>query len=330
MGILEKLFGPAKKSSSGLFNQATDSWQVMKQALLRNDAAEAQSALLEVVRLCQEAVSADPHKEGNAYVLLTNALLRASQVYPEADEELLTSYAAACIHTWWTLPHKNWPTTSKTNQEIGIRWYQEIQQELRNAGSVNPQAAMVEYATLYGTLLTSPAGFETFKGTLEGFRGRLQAEIAHWSREAQRDPRDPAMWSILARKHAEAEQFKETERALLNEAALESRRSPDIKTADWAPNAYLGLLYTAALSMSIRSKGIIVWGTTPSSVTLGALGYALGHTHTLAHQKLERALHVARETGMAGVPAYWEMLARLRSALKAVDTMAISDFEECE
>ena len=98
MGILDRVFG--KHVKGGMFNQANQHWQVMKQALLAGNATTAQSALLEVVRLCQEAIAADPLKAGDAYVLLTNAILRAPQVYSTGDEELLMKYAAACIHTW--------------------------------------------------------------------------------------------------------------------------------------------------------------------------------------------------------------------------------------
>lgn len=165
MGILDRLFGPAKKGSSGLFNQANGQWQVLKDALLRDDDARAQAALLEVVRLCQEAIAADPQKEGNAYVLLTNALLRGGQVYQNANEELLTKYAAACIYSWWTLPHKGWPITSKNNYEIGTRWYQEAVERL--GGSATAESTMAQYGGLYGELITSPAGFEDVRTALK-------------------------------------------------------------------------------------------------------------------------------------------------------------------
>ena len=51
------------------------------------------------MRLCQEAISANPRKEGDAYVLLTNMLLRVEHVYPSADQAILFKYAAACIYT---------------------------------------------------------------------------------------------------------------------------------------------------------------------------------------------------------------------------------------
>jgi hypothetical protein len=166
MGILDKLFGPAKKGTSGLFNEANHHWQVMKEALLRGHDAKAQSALLEVVRLCQMAIVADPQKEGNSYVLLTNALLQASQIFPTADEELLIRYAAACIQTWWILPHKGWPITTKNNYEIGERWYQEVLHRLELAGSTNPASTVAEYAELYGKLVAQPSGFESIKAAL--------------------------------------------------------------------------------------------------------------------------------------------------------------------
>ena len=93
MGIFDWLFGPWKRGSSGLFNQANQHWQMMKQALLSGHEWQAQLELLEVVRLCQEAIQASPQKEGDAYVLLANALLRGNQIYDDADENLLVKYA---------------------------------------------------------------------------------------------------------------------------------------------------------------------------------------------------------------------------------------------
>ena len=165
MGILDRLFGPTKKGSGGLFNQANYHWQMMKEALLKGDGNKAELALLEVVRLCQQASATDPQKEGNAYVLLTNAFLRGGQVYRNANEELLTKYAAACIYCWWTLPHKGWPITSKSTYEIGTRWYREVLQRLGE--SAIAESTMAQYGGLYGKLITSPSGFEDARTALE-------------------------------------------------------------------------------------------------------------------------------------------------------------------
>jgi hypothetical protein len=166
MGLLDKLFGKAAQGSSGLFNQANEQWQLLKQAMLNDDQGKAQAGLVEVIRLCQEAIAADPQKEGNSYVMLTNALLRADRAFPSADKELLLKYAAACIHIWNLLPHKSWPVTSKSNHELGIRWLGEIQQNLRTSGSTNPEATMAEYASLYGQLITSPKSFDAVRNAL--------------------------------------------------------------------------------------------------------------------------------------------------------------------
>lgn len=187
MGILDWLFGPWKRGSSGLFNQANQHWQVMRQAVLSGSDRLAQGELLEVVRLCQESIQANPQKEGDAYVLLTNSLLRGSDVYDAADEELLLRYAAASIYSWWYLPHKEPPITR--HYDFGLRWYQEVLEKLGRSGSADSEATMAEYGALYGTLITSPSGFENIKAALENLwrPGRDKPEViaeilySHWN-----------------------------------------------------------------------------------------------------------------------------------------------------
>ena len=187
MGILDWLWLPWKRGSSGLFNQANQHWQVMRQAVLTGNERLAQGELLAVVRLCQESIQVNPKKEGDAYVLLTNALLRGSDVYEDANEELLLKYAAACIPSWWCLPHKESPITR--HDELGLRWYQEVLEKLVKSGSAESEASMAEYGALYRTLITSPSGFENIKAALENLwrPGRDKREViaeilySHWN-----------------------------------------------------------------------------------------------------------------------------------------------------
>ncbi len=164
MGILDWLFGPWNRGSSGLYNKANQHWEFMKQALLSGDDRQAQIELLEVVRLCQESIQANPQKQGDAYVLLANALLRGSDLYQDADEPLLIKYAAACIHSWWTLPYNRSPITR--HYDLGLRWYQKVSQKLQTFGSQNLEASMSEYGSLYGSLVTSPSGFQNIRAAL--------------------------------------------------------------------------------------------------------------------------------------------------------------------
>lgn len=335
MGILDRLFGAlatkATKNSDGLFNQAVQHWEVMKAALFEGNGDRAQSALLEVVRLCQEAIAADPQKAGDAYVLLTNALLKASQVYTTGDEQLLTKYSAACIYFWWTLPHKEWPITLRNNYQTGLRWYQEVLQRLEQAGSTNPASAMAECGSLYGKLITSPAGFEGVETALMRITpdaevpkadGEILGKIAYFESRAEKDPEDPIPWGILAVSYEQLGRYRDTERALQMGARLEKLKYPNIKTADYLATSELGTLYTAALSSSIRGKGLAVWGNRVSEVTPEALGYTFEQTRELAQQHLSRAWHVARDTGLASLGTL-----KLKLALEAANTLAISDFE---
>ena len=196
MGILDWVFGLWKQESRGLFNEACQHWRLVRQALLSGHQEEAQAELLEVVRLCQESIKANPQKEGDAYVLLANALLRGHKVYQDADEELLVKYAAACIHFWSNLPYNKPPITSRRETyDLGLRWHQEVVQKLGSRGSADPEATIAKYRSLYGALITSTSGFDTINAALENLwqpdrdpEENLAATLwSHWNRALHGD-----------------------------------------------------------------------------------------------------------------------------------------------
>lgn len=108
------------RSAGMLFNKAADNWRRRQQYLLQGDDDNAQKACAEVVRLCQLTIQSD-QKEGDAYVLLANALLSATSrfskhTHPDQHKFLYLN-GAAVIQLWHSLPHRGYPITK--NQEIG-------------------------------------------------------------------------------------------------------------------------------------------------------------------------------------------------------------------
>ena len=120
-----------------------------------------------VVRLCQASIETSPRKQGDSYVLLTNALLRGGDVFGTADEHLSLRLSAAAIQRWWSLPHNKLPITR--HYDLGLRWYNEVLDKLRNSGSANPEATMIEYESIYGARITTTSGYEEVADALCGF-----------------------------------------------------------------------------------------------------------------------------------------------------------------
>ena len=87
---------------------------------------------------------------------MRTSLLRATDLYPDADGTLLTRYAGVAIHSWWNLLHKEFPITNRNHYDLGICWYDEVLKKLREENVGNLEAAIAEYSSLYGSLLISP------------------------------------------------------------------------------------------------------------------------------------------------------------------------------
>ena len=169
MRLFDSLLGPWRSGS--LFTAANGHWQLMKSAILAGRDDVAQVELLAVVLLCQESIEISPRKQGDAYVLLTNALLRGSTVFGNADEHSLLRLSAAAIQRWWSLPHKKPPITKHYDQ--GLRWYSEVLDRLRSSGSANPEATMIEYESLYGARIATTSGYEDVENALFRFADDL-------------------------------------------------------------------------------------------------------------------------------------------------------------
>ena len=177
--VIESLFGPNKTS------WAINHWDAVKNARLRGDTKAARVELLQVVRVCQEAIESNPKREGDCYVLLTNALIVAPELFGSADQERLTKYAAASIHSWWSLPYKRSPITK--NYDRGIEVYEKILNDLRAAGHPDPESTMAEYAAIHGQFVTSLSpGLEMVGAAFYGL-----AELPEYSKCSTQNQADP-------------------------------------------------------------------------------------------------------------------------------------------
>ncbi len=149
--------------SEKLFNQANEHWHRHQSFLLDGNDERATEACVEVVRLCQQAISASP-KNGDAYVLLANALIsgayRCNLPLDQKRYEFLLTRAAAVIHFWYCLPHRGYPITR--NKEIGERLWRSILEQLMydKALTENPVIALMSsYKDNFAAEAISPSSF---------------------------------------------------------------------------------------------------------------------------------------------------------------------------
>lgn len=133
------------------------------------------------------------------------------------------------------------------------------------------------------------------------------------------DPLDRGALGMLPLLYYEEQRYKDMEKA------LNMSLKADVSTPVFQRSTYqqLGKTYLAALSVSVRGKGIPVWGYTPSNVTSEALGYDIEELRVLAKESLSEAYEMKKKAGYKG-----KDLRELELALKAVDTLSVEAFEE--
>ena len=179
-----KKFGQAQ-SANKLFNQASDHWRRRQQFLLQKDEAGAEQACLEVIRLCQLSIQSD-EKMGDAYVLLSNALsVAASHTSGPSDPEryeFLQSRAAAVIHFWYSLPHRDYPITKNTAH--GERLWRILVDEVRRDKSLPSDNATIAVMESYRDNLAAetilPDSFDKIKAIIVRNRGTRTEQPKKW------------------------------------------------------------------------------------------------------------------------------------------------------
>ena len=150
------------RASRRLYGDASKHWNALRATVHQE---QTRHHLLEVVSLCQQSISANP-RNGNPYVLLTNALLQSQMVFNTANQHTLDQYAAAVIKLWADLP---FDSTTANNAQLGKRWYSQVKIRLERRVEVSdPASAMEGYSLEFGERLCSPEGLDDVLSALTG------------------------------------------------------------------------------------------------------------------------------------------------------------------
>ncbi len=187
--------------SGKLFNQANEQWQRRQHFLLEGNDEKAREACVEVVRLCQQTLSINT-KEGDAYVLLANALISSAYKWntPSTREmyEVLSSRAAAVIHLWYCLPHRGYPITK--NKAIGDRLWKIILDQLMHEKALNENAAtnlMHLYKDNLATETISPNSFMKIREIMLNTAERQEYIQSEPYRQLLEETLQPETWGFL-------------------------------------------------------------------------------------------------------------------------------------
>jgi len=174
------IFNKPLFASSRLSNEAIAHWRQRQQYLLENNKEAAKQECLEVIRLCQLSITAD-QREGDAYVLLANALLSSVAYAPRHTNpesyEFLISGAAAIIHLWHSFTYRGYPITVR--EDTGEKILRAVLDEIMQNRSLPEQnvIAWMDYwrDNLAGSLL-SPTSFHTIQAKLASSAQKLAHE----------------------------------------------------------------------------------------------------------------------------------------------------------
>ena len=212
MGVLDWLVKPPAGSSAGLFNAANQHWQAQQKMAEVRDEDRQRQELLEVIRLCQQAIQAS-RNEGDAYVLLANAFIASSSLveHDELKSALLLDYAAAAVQKWWTLPYNKYPVTK--NYEVGVLMYERIAnriQQTQKCSQSQVDAFMADCCCTYGDTVICPGDYEIIQKAIRQVQplpGDAEANTFIKSGEKDHNPcfcefvSSTAVLEYLAEKH---------------------------------------------------------------------------------------------------------------------------------
>ena len=136
--------------------------------------------------------------------------------------------------------------------------------------------------------------------------------ISNLEKKVRKDSLDRLAWGDLSDLYLKEQRHKDAENAIKILLELDVKK--------WGkPNPFtyrqLAEIYLAALSVSVRGKGIRISGYIPSNVNAKALGYSIEELSELAKENLIKADWAFKKEGRD-------------LALKAVSTLAVEAFEE--
>jgi hypothetical protein len=138
----------------------------------------------------------------------------------------------------------------------------------------------------------------------------------------KKDPLDRCALISLAELFCKEQKYEDMENAL--KMQLIAEKSKGFK--NWIAFLQLGEIYLAALSTSIRGKGILIWGyILPSNVKPEVLNYTVDQLRTLAIDNLSRACELLKKAGFKDNDPWIE---EVGLALKAASALSVEAFEE--
>jgi hypothetical protein len=156
---------------------------------------------------------------------------------------------------------------------------------------------------------------------------RRSQEISYYEKRVKDNAEDSSALSTLALLYyQQALLYQQGGRYKDIEKMLKMRLKADAsKQGFQSSTTYmeLGKLYLAALSNSVRGKGIPIWGTMPADFTVQILGYEPDELGSLCKQNLSKANEMSKQSGL-GI----DDLKELALALKAATELSIEAFEE--
>lgn len=158
---------------------------------------------------------------------------------------------------------------------------------------------------------------EIARASAQKEREKRLRSIAIAESDIRKDPMHRSAWSLLELLYYEEQRYKDMETALKMSLKIDAARPYSITYK------LLGNLYLAALSVSLRGKGIGIFFYTPSNVTSEALGYDIEELRALAKESFSKAYEMEKKAGYKE-----EDLRELELALKAVGTLSVEAFEE--
>jgi tetratricopeptide (TPR) repeat protein len=143
--------------------------------------------------------------------------------------------------------------------------------------------------------------------------------IADNEKRVRKDPVDRSAWNSLADLYLKEQRYKDAENALKMQLIAEESKG-------YMTCLQLGELYLAALSTSIRGKGIPIWGyILPSNVKPGVLNHTLDQLRTLAMDNLSKAYKLLKKAGFKDTDPW---IGEVELALEAASTLTVEAFEE--
>ncbi len=146
--------------------------------------------------------------------------------------------------------------------------------------------------------------------------------ISDNEKRVRKDPLDRSAWNSLSDLYLKEQRYKDAENALKMQLRTEESKG----FHNWVTCLQLGEIYLAALSTSMRGKGIPIWGYAQVlHARAEVLDYTTEQLSTLAVDNLSRAYELLKKAGFKDKDPWIE---EVELAMKAASTLSVEAFEE--